>query len=421
MRRGVLLLFLSALSAPRTATPQGSPLGPEFVVNTHTTGFQGSPAVAADSSGNFVVVWISLGQEGGGPASGVYGQRFAGSGEPLGPEFRVNSHTTDDQFSPAVASDAAGNLVVVWTSEGQDGSGWGVFGQRYASSGGPLGPEFRVNTYTTSSQAYASVAADASGNFVVVWSSLGQDGAGWGVLGQRYGSSGAPLGAEFRVNTFSTDTQWLPSVAAGDAGDFVVVWQSYVQDGSSWGIFGQRFASSGAPVGPEFRVNTYTTFSQTYPSVAADSAGNFVVVWTTFGQDGADRAIFGQRHASSGAPLGSPFRVNSHTTGYQINASVAADGAGDFVVAWQSNPQDGGSYGVFGQRYASSGAALGPEFRVNTHTPDNQGDASVAADPSGEFVVVWRSYGLQDGDAAAVIGQRYSQIVPVGLTGFAVE
>ena len=52
----------------------------------------------------------------------------------------------------------------------------------------------------------------------------------------------------------------------------MVVWQSY-QDGSGNGIFGQRYASSGAPQGAEFRVNTYTTSSQGYPAVATDSTG----------------------------------------------------------------------------------------------------------------------------------------------------
>ena len=47
-----------------------------------------------------------------------------------------------------MASDSSGNFVVVWMSDSQDGSSDGVFGQRYASSGTPLGPEFRVNTYT---------------------------------------------------------------------------------------------------------------------------------------------------------------------------------------------------------------------------------------------------------------------------------
>src|SRR6185503_20432602 len=101
---------------------------------------------------------------------------------------------------PAVAADAAGNFVVVWASYLEDGSLYGVFGQRYAGAGTALGSEFRVNTYTTGAQTFPSVAADAAGNFVVVWHSNGQDGSSFGVFGQRYSSSGTPLGPEFRVN-----------------------------------------------------------------------------------------------------------------------------------------------------------------------------------------------------------------------------
>ena len=78
-------------------------------------------------------------------------------------------------------------LVVVWRSDGQDGSGRGVFGQRYASSGAPQGAEFRVNTFTTSEQRYPSVSADASVSFVVAWQSYTQDGSSDGIFGQRYG------------------------------------------------------------------------------------------------------------------------------------------------------------------------------------------------------------------------------------------
>jgi hypothetical protein len=60
----------------------------------------------------------------------------------VGPEFRVNSYTTNDQGMPSVASDQNGNFVVVWQSLNQDGSSYGVFGQRYGASGTPLGPEF---------------------------------------------------------------------------------------------------------------------------------------------------------------------------------------------------------------------------------------------------------------------------------------
>ena len=90
-------------------------------------------------------------------------------------------------------------------------------------------------------------------------------------------SSGAPLGPEFRVNAFTLYNQFVPSVAADTDGNFVVVWHSYVQDNSAFGIFGQRYASAGPRSRGVPRQPDLTTDDPLYPSVAADAAGNFVV------------------------------------------------------------------------------------------------------------------------------------------------
>jgi hypothetical protein len=341
-------------------------------------------------------------------------------GDPLGPEFRVNTYTPNSQRVPSVGSDSSGNFVVVWSSYQQDGSSYGVFGQRFASSGVPMGPEFRVNTYTTGNQYIADVSSGSSGSFVVVWADYGHDGSFTGVVGQRYAGSGAPLGTEFRVNTYTTAEQGFPSIASASTGNFVVVWQSLSQDGSQEGIFGQRYAASGTPLGPEFRVNTYTTNAQDRPVVASDPSGNFVVVWISAQQDGSVRGIFGRRFASSGAPLGSEFRVNTYTTSHQRAPSVASDAAGNFVVVWSSYTQDGSNYGVFGQRFASSGSPVGPEFRVNTYTTNYQSRPAVTSDDSGNFIIVWEG-NLQDGSGYGVFAQRYGQIVPVELMDLQVE
>jgi hypothetical protein len=417
--RPLPLLFLAALPlSPGLAWAQGNPLGPEFLVNTYTTANQARSDVAADLSGNFVIVWASQGQDG--SYNGVFGQRYASSGAPLGPEFRVNTFTAQNQDGPSIAADPAGNFVVTWSSE-QYGPSREVFGQRYAASGAALGGEFRVNTFTTAAQSYSSVAVDANGNFEVVWASQTQDGPGFGVFGRRYdGTSGAPLGPEFRVNSYTTNDQYSPSIAADGSGNIVVVWASDTQDGSDSGIFGQRYASTGTPLGPEFRVNTYTTADQGSPDVAADLSGNFVIVWASLGQDGSLNGVFGQRYASSGAPLGPEFRVNTFTAQNQDGPSIAADPAGNFVVTWSSESQYGPSREVFGQRYAASGAALGGEFRVNTFTTGAQSYSSVAADANGNFEVVWASQ-TQDGSGFGVFGQRYSMIVPVELIHIGVE
>ena len=179
----------------------------------------------------------------------------------------------------------------------------------------PVGSEFQVNTYTTKRQrphAGHSIAADAGGNFVVVWQSRGQDGSGEGVFGQRFDASGQRLGAEFRINTDTLESQDFPSVAAAAGGEFVVVWTGDQRDGSYSGIMGQRYDGAGEPLGDAFGVNSYTPGRQNIPAVSSGAAGNFVVVWSSDDQDGSFYGIFAQRYDSGGAPLGGEFRVNTN-------------------------------------------------------------------------------------------------------------
>ena len=67
-----------------------------------------------------------------------------------------------------------------------------------------------------------------------------------GMFGQRFAASGAPRGSEFQINTYTTGHQHVPAVAVGSRGDFVVVWQERRQDGSGASIQGQRFDAAGS-------------------------------------------------------------------------------------------------------------------------------------------------------------------------------
>src|SRR6185436_14277277 len=138
-----------------------------------------------------------------------------------------------------------GDFVVTWSSADQDGAASGIFGRRFDSSGVPQAAEFQVNSYTAASQLYSAVAMSAAGSFVVVWESNGQDGESGSVFAQRFDAGGAPLGVEFGVNTYTPSNQQYPDVAADDLGGFVVAWESLTQDGSFFGVFAQRFASTG--------------------------------------------------------------------------------------------------------------------------------------------------------------------------------
>jgi hypothetical protein len=377
-------------------------LGGEFQVNSYTSGFQSSAAVASDATGNFVVVWSGRGT---GDAAGIFAQRYDGSGSAVGEEFRVNSHTTGTQDAPLVASNGEGDFVVVWESFGQDGGAFGVFGQRYDASGGPLGGEFQVNSYTTSSQSAPAVASNEAGDFVVVWQGYLQDGSFWGIFGQRYDASGNPLGGEFQVNSYTTRSQRRPAVASDADGNVVAVWESNRQDGSFDGVFGQRYDAAGNPLGGEFQANTYTTNDQRAAAVGMAGGGDFVVVW----QDGYEGFggypvdVSGQRFDPSGNRIGGEFQAN--TRGAQNYSPRLAPVANDeFVVVWGAW---GGSPHIRARRIDAFGQPVGGELMVNTYNTGTQDQPAVASDADGDFVVVWSSRPTP-ADNTDVLGQRFA-------------
>ena len=109
-----------------------------------------------------------------------------------------------------------------------------------------------------------------------------------------------------------------------------------------------------------------------------------MVAWS--GPNGSDADVFGARFQSSGIPAGPAFRVNTYTTGAQAFARIASDPAGNFVVAWLSDDQDGVD-GVFAQRYAGglSSAALAVDGAAGPTSDGNgvfEAGETVAVAPS---------------------------------------
>ncbi|MFC1457776.1 cadherin domain-containing protein [Microvirga arabica] len=211
-------------------------------------------------------------------------------------EQRVNTYTNSTQSSQSITALADGGWVVTWQSNGQDGGGFGVYQQRYDADGSLSGGERQVNTYTTSWQVRPSVTALKDGGWVVTWESNHQDGSLGSIHQQRYNADGSLNGAERQVNTHTTDQQDTPSVTALADGGWVVTWSSLGQDGSGFGIYQQRYNADGSLNGSEQRVNSHTINTQDEPSVTALADGSWVVTWESFLQDGSDDGIYKQRY-----------------------------------------------------------------------------------------------------------------------------
>lgn len=403
MRRTDIVVLLCLCTPGMPSAAQVTPAGRQFQVNTYTYDVQTYPAVSSDDRGNFVVVWSSYAQDY--YYAGIFGQRFSARGNRLGSEMRVNTYVFDDQNFADVSVAPDGRFVVAWSSYFQDGDDFGVFAQRFGADGSPHGTEFQINTYTTDEQSSASIDHDASGNFVVVWADETRDGDDFGVFGRRFASDGTPRGTEFQVNTYTSDYQGSPRVAVGRNGDFVVTWTSDGQDEFGYGVFAQRFGSDGERLGGELQVNTYTMGDQQAARVAA-LPDAFVVAWQDLGRDGSSDGVFARRIDGRGL-AGDDFQVNTQTRNDQSFPAIGADEDGNFVVTWSSGEQDGDVTGVFAARFASDGTAMGGEFQVNVHTIDAQAYPVIAVRPDGGFVIVWSS-AEEDGELFGNFGQRFT-------------
>jgi hypothetical protein len=258
--------------------------------------------------------------------------------------------------------------------------------------------ESPVNTETDQTQTRPDVAMNADGRGVIVWESYLQDGDGWGVFGQRFDAAGTPVGGEFQVNASSMGNQRYPAAAMRTDGGFTVVWLGTDADGD--GIVGRRFAANGTPLGGDEVINPTTNGDQSEPDIALDGAGAGLIVWQT--DHPGDLEIRGRRLDTAGALTGGEMVINSTGADEQQLPAVAGSPLGGFVVAWQSHGQDGPAEGIVMRRFAANGAPLSTEIIANDFTSGDQLDPAVGVTGDGSFVVLWSDPNHRDGSDSSI-------------------
>ncbi|TWA66655.1 hypothetical protein FBZ85_1552, partial [Azospirillum brasilense] len=173
----------------------GTPIGGESLVNTYTLYAQYGQRVTALSDGRYLIVWQSENQDGSG--WGTYGQRFAADGSRIGDEFRVNANAPDTQYLPSVAGLAGGGFVASWTYGLNPQSHTDIHLRRFDAFGNAVTGDVLVNGTTAGHQDNSEVVGLSDGGFLVLWQSQGQDGSGYGLYARRYTAAGVAQ-PEFR-------------------------------------------------------------------------------------------------------------------------------------------------------------------------------------------------------------------------------
>jgi hypothetical protein len=176
---------------------------------------------------------------------------------------------------------------------------------------------------------------DAAVGFVVAWQGPGfieedrED-----IFAQRFDPNGLPIGGEFFVNSLADDRQLFPCVAMNGNGAYVVVWESAnTPEEGDKSICGQLFDSNGE-LGTEFLVNAESSVCR-YPDITADANGNFAVVWL---DDRSSNSIMARLFDPNGTPQTDTFEVSTIGFSSVTRPSIAMDAVGNFVVAWDGDP-----------------------------------------------------------------------------------
>jgi hypothetical protein len=362
----------------------------------------------------------------------------------LGGEILVNSYTTGDQTEPTVASDGAGNFIVVWSGSPPPVGEGAIRGQRYDSSGAAQGTEFQVSDAGVSASS-PSVAMAPDGSFIVAWLESEPK-----IAARAFDGSGVPQGTAFRVDTTIfdyahgypqayQDIKEAPEVASNQNGEFTVVWTggytSYLYfTHHRRTVFGQQVDGSGALLGTEFKVGSNSYYFSDAPHVAADGAGEFVVVWTeitsyTYYQSGsqylrsANFEVRARRFDDGGVPTVDVFEVGEDG---RFGPRVGVEPGGQFIVAWANTDTPDGSQ-VFARRYDETATELGTEFLVSTPPSSVGGQVNagavgvdVALEADGRSLVTWTSGGAgfegnTDGSSNGLFAQSFASIgAPLG-------
>ncbi|WP_020648713.1 hypothetical protein [Solimonas variicoloris] len=377
-------LFLIAAWLGTAVAQAAAPLGAEFRVNGTTALDQQRPALARAGNGRFVIAWDS--SEAGGAAGDVYARRYAADGTPLGAEFRVNSTTRNRQYAPRVAVDADGGFVAAWLSNAQHSVGLSLYARRYGADGVPLGPEFRVDRTGRATSAQFDVAMAPNGAFVVVWvdrdAIVGASLQARYVNAQRYTRDGWADGAPIAVYDSTLFQVRVPSVASDAAGNFVVAW--FVGANSIWA---RRYDAAGRARGPGFRVSTAGD-QVDRPRIAASAGGAFAIAWETGDEAFADTGVYLRAYNAAGHATMAPARVDRRMLRFP---EIAFTNDTQLVVAAHGDA-------IYGQCWNVTGTALGGAFRVDAsptlHTPLL---ASVASDGGGQLLFAWQNFSVAAG------------------------
>ncbi len=316
-------------------------------------GQQVAPVIAPDSAGaspsGVVIAWEDHRDE-----PRIYAQRLDTAGVARwDPNGKPVSTSLAAQFEPAIVTGGPYGVIVAWTQQGDTGSD--IFAEYVGHDGQPLWDPAGAGICAAAGDQFRPIAvSDSAGGAWFAWED--DRGASIGVYAQRVTLPGFSVLVDGGAQVCSFDADQLALAAVADGrGGLLVAW---TDERVNMDVYAQRLDPAGArlwPASGEIVCNEPGTHA--FPSIAADGLGGALVAWEDE-RTGAGTDIYAQRMDSLGVARWTAGGVNECSASYnQFQATVVSNSDTVGVVVWVDQR---GASDLYCQRVPLQGTMLRP-------------------------------------------------------------
>jgi hypothetical protein len=346
--------------------------------------FSMTPQVGVDAAGNIYVVW-----EDDTTTTNAYQIILFSRSTDGGANFSTPkpvSNASGFATNPRISVDRQGGINVVWQDNATTGGNYDVFFSRSSDGGQNFSAPTNLSSANDPGDSTSpQIATDASGNIDVVWE---EDSINLGVFFSHSTNGGGSFSPPMNLSPNSAGAS-APQIAVGVDGSINLVWQDTVNFVSV--IFFSRSVDGGANFSTTPTNISNDSGNSFSPQIALDSNGNINIVWVD--DTPGNFAVFFKRSDNSASFKNATINVSnnpvSSSPGNCDRPQIGVDAKGNIELVWQHNPTSVFTHQVFSARSTDGGTT----FSIPQNRSNDSGDATkpwLTVDGSGGFNLGWQ-------------------------------
>jgi hypothetical protein len=381
-----------------------------------------SPIITSDGVGGAIIAWEDNRSEA--TETDLFAQHMLASGvvDPFWPVNGAGLVVTEGvQNVPVMVPDGAGGAIVAWEDERPGASVSDIYAQHVLANGS-IDPRWPATGLPVSTAAAAQrsprIVSDALGGALITWFDFRDDATGTDIYAQHVLNSGTndpawPVNG--RALCTAPGDQGGPTIDTDGAHGAIVAWGDSRVVATSH-IFAEHVFANGT-VDPAWPANgravSNTGLTEARPLMVSDGAGGAVIAWQSLT---THLLVFAQHVKGNGTidPAWTPGgKALSASNADHIHSTIAPDGAGGAIVAWEENAD------IFAQHVLAGGTldpTYPPDGRIVVNAPSGQSDVDLVAAGVNGAIASWTD-GRNAGTSPDIFALQVLFASPVDVPG----